>query len=85
VDDLDLDADLDHSVTVVEWGEGLVENLATGHLRLTIDRPEQEPESGAEPADGTDDQVRHVTVAGYGDRWLEAARELTETLAEPFA
>ena len=28
VDDLDLDADLDHSVTVVEWGEGLVENLA---------------------------------------------------------
>ncbi len=39
VDDLDLDADLDHSVTVVEWGEGLVENLAAGHLRLTIDLP----------------------------------------------
>ncbi len=38
VDDLDLDADLDHSVTVVEWGEGLVEGLATGHLRITIDR-----------------------------------------------
>src|SRR5689334_15818828 len=70
VDDLDLDADLEHSVTVVEWGEGLVENLATGHLRLTIDRPEPEP--GAEPADGADDQVRHVIVAGYGDRWLEA-------------
>jgi tRNA threonylcarbamoyladenosine biosynthesis protein TsaE len=81
VDDLDLDADLDHSVTVVEWGEGLVENLATGHLRLTIDRPEPEP--GAEPADGADDQVRHVMVAGYGDRWLEAAAELTQTLAEP--
>jgi tRNA threonylcarbamoyladenosine biosynthesis protein TsaE len=81
VDDLDLDADLDHSVTVVEWGEGLVENLATGHLRLTIDRPEPEP--GAEPVDGAGDQVRYVTVAGYGDRWLEAARELTEILAEP--
>jgi tRNA threonylcarbamoyladenosine biosynthesis protein TsaE len=81
VDDLDLDADLDHSVTVVEWGEGLVENLATGHLRLTIERPEPEP--GAEPVDGTGDQVRHVTVAGYGDRWLQAARELTDTLAEP--
>ena len=39
VDDLDLDADLDHSVTVVEWGEGLVEGLAAGHLRITIDRP----------------------------------------------
>ena len=30
VDDLDLDADLATSVTVVEWGEGLVEALATG-------------------------------------------------------
>lgn len=36
VDDLDLDADLEHSVTVVEWGEGLVENLAAGHLLITI-------------------------------------------------
>lgn len=82
VDDLDLDADLDHSVTVVEWGEGLVENLAAGHLRLTINRPEPEPESDAEPADGADDQVRYVTVAGYGARWQEAAGELTATLAE---
>src|SRR5690242_8554387 len=41
VDDLDLDADLDHAVTVVEWGEGLVENLAAGNLRLTIDRPRE--------------------------------------------
>jgi tRNA threonylcarbamoyladenosine biosynthesis protein TsaE len=81
VDDLDLDADLDHSVTVVEWGEGLVENLATGHLRLTIDRPDPEP--GSEPADGAGDQVRHVTVTGYGDRWREAAGALTEALAEP--
>ena len=29
VDDLDLDASLDDSVTVVEWGEGLVDDLAT--------------------------------------------------------
>src|SRR5215469_15951688 len=39
VDDLDLDADVDRAVTVVEWGEGLVEDLAQGHLRITIDRP----------------------------------------------
>ena len=39
VDDLDLDADLDHSVTVVEWGEGLVEDLAPGYLLVSIDRP----------------------------------------------
>ena len=38
VDDLDLDADLDSSVTVVEWGEGLVEDLAPDHLQISIDR-----------------------------------------------
>jgi tRNA threonylcarbamoyladenosine biosynthesis protein TsaE len=36
VDDLDLDADLDHSVTVVEWGAGLVEALAPAHLLISI-------------------------------------------------
>ncbi len=85
VDDLDLDADLDHSVTVVEWGEGLVEGLASGHLRITIDRPATESaamtgppaalaggtEGGTE--DGTEDQPRSVTVAGYGARWESAA------------
>jgi tRNA threonylcarbamoyladenosine biosynthesis protein TsaE len=95
VDDLDLDADLDHSVTVVEWGDGLVENLASGHLRITIDRPvsEQWPEpgseaeSGSEPEPGSEaepgDQVRAVTAAGYGGRWDEAAAGLRALLAEP--
>jgi tRNA threonylcarbamoyladenosine biosynthesis protein TsaE len=81
VDDLDLDNDLDASVTVVEWGEGLVENLAASYLRLTIDRPHPAP--AAEPLDGDADQVRYLTVAGYGARWLQAAPELTATLAEP--
>jgi tRNA threonylcarbamoyladenosine biosynthesis protein TsaE len=39
VDDLDLDADLDHSVTVVEWGGGLAEGLAADRLEITIARP----------------------------------------------
>lgn len=86
VDDLDLDADLDHSVTVVEWGDGLVENLAAGHLLLTIERPHPEPAGpqsspATEPYDDAGDQVRYVTVAGYGDRWREAASELTAALA----
>src|SRR4051812_28171793 len=38
VDDLDLDADLDASVTVVEWGEGLVEELAADRLLLRLTR-----------------------------------------------
>jgi tRNA threonylcarbamoyladenosine biosynthesis protein TsaE len=38
VDDLDLDADADGSVTVVEWGSGLVERLADAHLEVRLER-----------------------------------------------
>ena len=38
IDDLDLDASVDDSVTVVEWGEGMVEQLVDAHLRVRIDR-----------------------------------------------
>ncbi|HUA29027.1 MAG TPA: tRNA (adenosine(37)-N6)-threonylcarbamoyltransferase complex ATPase subunit type 1 TsaE [Streptosporangiaceae bacterium] len=55
VDDLDLDADLDRSVTVVEWGEGLVEELADSHLEITI-------------AMGHGDS-RAVRLVGRGERW----------------
>jgi tRNA threonylcarbamoyladenosine biosynthesis protein TsaE len=101
VDDLDLDADLDHSVTVVEWGEGLVEELAAGHLRVTIDWPMPESVIGSRapgepgnrpggpgngsggPGNGPGDQVRIVTVSGYGNRWDAAAGKLRSVLAEP--
>src|ERR1700739_2228477 len=36
LDDLDLDADTDMSVTIVEWGEGLAEDLASDRLEITI-------------------------------------------------
>jgi tRNA threonylcarbamoyladenosine biosynthesis protein TsaE len=35
---LDLDADLDEAVTVVEWGEGRVEHLADSCLLVRIER-----------------------------------------------
>ncbi|MCA1656174.1 MAG: tRNA (adenosine(37)-N6)-threonylcarbamoyltransferase complex ATPase subunit type 1 TsaE, partial [Actinobacteria bacterium] len=38
VDDLDLDAALEDSVLVVEWGAGLVEHLADEHLEVRLDR-----------------------------------------------
>ena len=38
VDDLDLDADVAESVTVVEWGEGLVEGLSERRLVIQINR-----------------------------------------------
>lgn len=37
---LDLDATLDESVTVVEWGSGKVESLADSRLEITLSRPE---------------------------------------------
>jgi tRNA threonylcarbamoyladenosine biosynthesis protein TsaE len=36
VDDLDLDADAAASVTLVEWGEGLVEDMAASYLSVVI-------------------------------------------------
>jgi tRNA threonylcarbamoyladenosine biosynthesis protein TsaE len=55
VDDLDLDASLDESVTVVEWGEGKVEQLAEAHLRVCIDR--------------RDDDARLVDLVASGGDW----------------
>jgi tRNA threonylcarbamoyladenosine biosynthesis protein TsaE len=53
VDDLDLD--VEGAVTVVEWGEGLVESLSDDRLEIVIDRAETEE--------------RTVTVTGVGPRW----------------
>jgi tRNA threonylcarbamoyladenosine biosynthesis protein TsaE len=58
VDDLDLDAELDESVTVVEWGEGLVERLAPDRLEIRLRRS---------TAEG--DEARQVQLVAVGDRW----------------
>jgi len=55
VDDLDLDVDLADSVTVVEWGSGLVEQLAEGLLRVEIERlPDSDFRQARLVADGGD-------------------------------
>lgn len=38
LDSLDLDAELDDAVVVVEWGEGLAERLSERHLDIRLDR-----------------------------------------------
>lgn len=55
VDDLDLDADLASSITVVEWGSGLVERLADAHLLVRLSRaPDTEERTAVlEPVGGT--------------------------------
>lgn len=65
VDDLDLDASLAESVTVVEWGEGLVEGLSEDRLEVHIDR-----ESG--------DDARLVTLRGVGARWSDTPSDQVE-------
>ena len=67
VDDLDLDASLADSVTVVEWGEGLVEGLAPDRLELRLTRPH-----GAAGPDHPEDEgpePRTVDIAAFGSRW----------------
>ncbi len=56
VDDLDLDASLEESVTVVEWGEGLVEGLSDDRLEVHLER-------------GAEGEERRVRVTGAGPRW----------------
>jgi len=58
VDDLDLDASADGAVTYVEWGAGLVEQLADSRLDVTIVR-------SGDPEDAT----RTVYLVGVGPRW----------------
>jgi tRNA threonylcarbamoyladenosine biosynthesis protein TsaE len=66
VDDLDLDADLATAVTVVEWGDGLVEDLADSFLSITI-------ELGAGTAAAVEAAAgpRTVRVTGSGERWQQ--------------
>jgi tRNA threonylcarbamoyladenosine biosynthesis protein TsaE len=69
VDDLDLDADLDEAVTVVEWGEGMVEGLAESRLEVVLRRRTGSAYDGG--GTGGDDP-REVLVRAVGDRWRDA-------------
>ncbi len=60
LDDLDLDASVEESVTVVEWGHGLVEGLAADRLEVVLDVD-------------VDSEERTATVTGLGGRWAEAS------------
>jgi len=57
-DDLDLDAEVDESVVVVEWGEGKAEQLARDYLVVKISR-----------TDNGVDETRRVAISAVGTRW----------------
>ncbi|KAB7743576.1 tRNA (adenosine(37)-N6)-threonylcarbamoyltransferase complex ATPase subunit type 1 TsaE [Nostocoides sp. F2B08] len=67
LDDLDLDADLDRAVTVVEWGHGIAEDLSEDALEIVLDG----------------ESVRTATVLARGARWTsDAARESLAALGD---
>lgn len=76
----DLDIDFARSITVVEWGRGLVESLTESWLDVEIERPQG---AGAGAGAGDDDadpdaevspdetivETRTVIITGHGPRW----------------
>lgn len=86
VDDLDLDADLATSVTVVEWGEGMVEELADSFLSVGI-RADVPAAGGSDEAsaDADADVRRTVRLRGYGARWHgdSVAAQVRNALSAP--
>jgi tRNA threonylcarbamoyladenosine biosynthesis protein TsaE len=68
VDDLDLDVDLADAVTAVEWGAGLVEQLADARLEIALERAE-------------DSEERVVRLEPHGGDWAERLAGL-ENLGE---
>jgi len=55
-EDLDLTDYMERSITIVEWGEGIVERIADQYLEIQI-------------AHTDDENTRELTYSGRGDRW----------------
>ena len=72
LDDLDLDAELDDMVTIIEWGRGKAEQLSDSYLDIFIDRPESDPES----------EARTYTLSANGPRWEGRVEQLTTACQE---
>ena len=63
VDDLDLDVEMDDSVVVVEWGAGLVEQLAETWLSVELTR-------------AADSEERTAVLTAHGAEWAVRLAEL---------
>lgn len=63
VDDLDLDVSVADSVTVVEWGAGLVEQLTDARVEILLERK-------------ADSEIRTVRLRPVGGDWADRLRAL---------
>lgn len=74
LDDLDLDASLEESVTVVEWGRGLAEDLTEDRLEVlltTVASPAGDGAPADDPAASDADVTRRVSLSATGRRWSD--------------
>ena len=76
--DLDLDSELDESITVVEWGAGIAEQLSTDYLDITIapmfdsQLTWQTKRTRSRRRRRVEDERRTVDFPGSGDAGLRA-------------
>lgn len=80
----DLDLDFARSVTVIEWGAGLIDSLVDSWLELVLERPggavaAESRGSAAHAAgdtaeDDDTDEPRHAQLRGFGPRYPEPIR-----------
>lgn len=67
LDDLDLDATVEDSVTVVEWGAGVAEQLSEAYLEIRLER--------------RPDNVRELTLHPVGGDWTHRLEALSSSPA----
>lgn len=71
IDDIDLDASVDDSVTVVEWGEGMAEQLSDSWLEVRIEnRLARSTDPLGTAVEGSGEETRVITVKPHGPRWV---------------
>lgn len=69
LDDLDLDTAVEESVTVVEWGHGVAEDLSEDRLEVVLN---------VDPAT----EARTATLTAVGGRWAEGPGDGATPLAQ---
>lgn len=65
----DLDLDWENSITVVEWGSGMLDNIVDEWLEIVIDR-----------SHSSEDETRTVTLHAHGPRGNELADQIGRSL-----
>ncbi|GAB3753225.1 hypothetical protein GCM10027591_01560 [Zhihengliuella somnathii] len=74
IDDIDLEATLADSVTVIEWGQGKAEHLTDSRLEIHLLRATGE-DAGEEIVTDFEEQddadPRVLRISGYGPRWAD--------------